>query len=267
MSIVAPESLYHRIHGPNPPAKTPVVFLHGLMGFAANWGKIWPKIEGAGLSCLVLDQRGHGRSEKPATGYSPDDYAHDLRGLLEFVGWNRAHIVGHSMGGRVALHFCALYPEFAASLTMEDSGAEARPDRLLWIKELLGKIPTPFPDRDSAKAFFEQHYRNDPMTGWFLHANLEEKSGGQWDWRFHAPGMVETVASGRQMNAMKEFSSLSVPTLLVRGGRSVEFTADEAERMRDSRENVKLVTIPGAGHFVHAEKPEEFSSALLEFLA
>lgn len=264
MSIVPPETLYHRVHGPNPPERTPVVFLHGLMGFAANWGKIWPKFEGD-RSCLVLDQRGHGRSAKPAAGYDPSDYAGDLAALLDRLGWKRVHLVGHSMGGRVALRFCSLNANRAASLVMEDSGVESRPERTDWIRDLLSSVPTPFGDRETAKHFFEANFRTDPMTGSFLFSNLETQDGAL-RWRFHAPGMVETVEKGRATNAMKEFCLLHLPTLLVRGGRSAEFPADEAERMRDCRKGVELVTIAGAGHFVHAEKPEEFTTSLREFL-
>ena len=128
MSIVPPDQLHYRLLTPSSPGKTPVVFLHGVMGFAANWGKIWPYFQEE-RPVLVLDQRGHGRSAKPDTGYTPSDYAGDLKGLLSQLGLGACHIVGHSMGGRVALRFVSLYPEHAASLTMEDSGVETNGDR------------------------------------------------------------------------------------------------------------------------------------------
>jgi len=265
MSIVDPKLIYHRIYPAESPGEVPVVLLHGLMGFAANWGKVWPTLH-TNRSVLVLDQRGHGRSPKPQTGYSPSDYAGDLAALLDFLQWDRAHIVGHSMGGRVALRFASLHPDRTASLTMEDSGAESRPDRVNWIRDLLASVPTPFPNRELAKTFFTEHFKDDPMTGGFLHANLEQNEDGTLDWRFHAPGMIETVETGRATNAMKEFSELKAPTLIVRGGRSVEFPAPEAKAMAESRANAELVTIEGAGHFVHAEKPQEFTSALIRFL-
>ena len=268
MSIVEPKLIYHRIHGPEitPPGALPVVLLHGLMGFSANWGKVWPELH-AQRSVLVLDQRGHGRSPKPKFGYSPSDYAMDLRGLMVQLGWEKAHIVGHSMGGRVALRFASLYPELTASLTMEDSGAASRPERVLWIQNLLASVPTPFHSREQAKEFFAENYRSDPMTGGFLHANLEQKEDGTFDWRFHAPGMIETVELGRATDAMREFSELKAPTLLVRGSRSAEFPAGEAKAMAAARKNVSLITTEGAGHYVHAEKPQEFTRALAQFLS
>lgn len=267
MSIVDPTQIYHRVHGPeSPPSGThPVVLLHGLMGFAANWGKIWPGLHER-RRVLVLDQRGHGRSAKPAGGYSPTDYARDLQALLDHLGWERAHVVGHSMGGRVALRFASLYPGRTVTLSMEDSGVAARPERVQWIQKLLGSVPTPFSDRESAKTFFAENFRDDPLTGGFLHANLEQKESGLWDWRFYAPGMIETIQTGRATDATAEFAELDVPTLLFRGERSKEFPADEADAMARARPNVRLVTVDEAGHYVHAEKPQEFTEPLARFL-
>lgn len=267
MSIVPPDSLYHRVQGPDAPpnGRAPIVFLHGLMGFSANWGKIWPHFREE-RQVLVLDQRGHGKSAKPAHGYSPSDYARDLQGLLSRLGWEKCHIVGHSMGGRVALRFVSLFPEHSLTLTMEDSGAESYPERLDWIKNLLGGIPTPFSSREEAKKYFEVNFTHDPLTGSFLHANLESAEDGKMDWRFYAPGMIETVATGRVTDAMPEFAALKIPTLLFRGERSHEFPAEEALRMQKSRPDVELVTVAGAGHYVHAEQPAAFSAALQDFI-
>jgi pimeloyl-ACP methyl ester carboxylesterase len=235
------------------------------MGFAANWGKVWPHFQ-ENRPVLVLDQRGHGRSEKPDTGYAPSDYAGDLAALLRELGWGKCHIVGHSMGGRVALRFVSLHPEFARSLCLEDSGVETNAERVEWIRGLLGGVPTPFHERETAKRFFEENFRDDPMTGSFLHANLETKEDGLIDWRFQKPGMIETVVKGRATDAAAEFKALSLPTLLIRGGRSTHLSIGEAERMAASRPNVELVEISGAGHYVHAEKPAEFCRALDEFI-
>ena len=104
------------------------------------------------------------------------------------------------------------------------------------------------------------------MTGGFLHANLEQKEDGSLGWRFFPAGMIETVELGRAQDAMAEFSRIEAPTLLIRGSLSREFPQDEAEKMQRSRNNVRLVVLEGAGHFVHAEKPGEFTKALLDFL-
>lgn len=264
MSIGEKNSINYRIHGTDS-SKLPVVLLHGLMGFAGNWGKIWPKLNDRRV--LVLDQRGHGKSfHAPAGAYGPDEYAADVYRVLKDIGWEKAHVVGHSMGGRVALRFASTYPQICSSLTLEDSGTESNPTRIQWIRNLLGTIPTPFSNREAAKKYFDDAFKSDPMTGTFLHANLESKENGQQDWRFFPNGMIETVEKGRATDATDELKNLSIPTLIVRGSRSIEFPEDEAKRMSNLRNTIELKTVDGAGHFVHAEKPEEFAHFLLEFL-
>lgn len=266
MSIASNFPLHYRVIEPeNANHFTPVVFLHGLMGFSSNWGKIWPALQEQ-YPVLVYDQRGHGKSHKPAKGYSPSDYAQDLRALLDHLQWPKVHVVGHSMGGRVALRFCTEFPERVKSVVIEDSGMTANPKRVQWIQDLLGSIPTPFADRASAKKFFDEKYASDVMLGGFLHANLETKPDGQVDWRFYAPGMVETIVAGRATDAMAEFAKLNIPTLIVRGGRSLEFPKSEMAEMQRILPEAKYEEIPGAGHFVHAEKPVEFSLILKNFL-
>lgn len=166
----------------------------------------------------------------------------------------------------MALRFASLFPDRAASLTMEDSGAEARPERVNWICDLLASVPTPFKNRDEARIYFAENFHDDPLTGGFLHANLEEKENGLLDWRFYAPGMIETIETGRATDAIREFSDLALPTLILRGARSKEFSAPEAKLMAESRGKVSLITIEGAGHFLHAEKPQEFTRVLAQFL-
>lgn len=289
MSSMEPNQLYHRILGTpyQEGGPTPIVFLHGLMGFAANWGKIWPHFQES-RPILVLDQRGHGKSFKPATGYDPSDYARDLHGLLGslgagsgtgpsgtsdasgfsgYSGWKKIIVVGHSMGGRVALRFASLFPEMTAALVLEDSGMEANPVRVNWIRGLLEKAPTPFANREAAKKYFDKEYASDLMTGGFLFSNLVADESGRMDWRFQKNGMVETIERGRALDAMGELATLRAPTLIIRGERSREFPRDEAERMAALREGISLEEIPGAGHFVHAEKPVEFCRILEGFLA
>ncbi|MCO5142465.1 MAG: alpha/beta hydrolase [Oligoflexia bacterium] len=272
MSTETNQNIYFRVLGPQDPNleilkdKSPIVFLHGLMGFSANWGKIWPSFQD-NRNVLVLDQRGHGKSPKPLTGYSPKNYADDLYSLLTKLGWAKIHLVGHSMGGRVAVEFAHLYPNLLHSLIIEDSGMDANPSRLNWIKNLLGKIPTPFPNREVAKKFFQDHFIDDPMTGTFLHANLEQKTDETYDWKFYPKGMIETIELGRAQNAIDMFSSLNLPILIIRGSLSKEFPQEEAEKMVTSNANAHLITIKDAGHFVHAQQPQAFVNALDTFIS
>lgn len=98
-----------------------LVFLHGVMGFGLNWRTI-TKVFDPYFRCLVYDQRGHGRSFHPESGYAPEDYANDLEQILEELSWNKISLVGHSMGGRNALEFAHRFSARVEKLVIEDIG-------------------------------------------------------------------------------------------------------------------------------------------------
>src|SRR5690606_32763910 len=102
---------------------------------------------------LTYDQRGHGRSFKPESGYSPEDYANDLEKILNELGWERIHLVGHSMGGRNALSFASRFPQRVISLVIEDISPESNPGDVARYEKLLNRVPTPFQSKKDAKDF------------------------------------------------------------------------------------------------------------------
>src|SRR4051812_15656878 len=114
---MALSQFHHQIAGN--PAGHKLVFLHGLMGSASNWRKITPAFEND-YQILIYDQRGHGRSFKPISGYTPADFAGDLKNIIDELGWEKIHLVGHSMGGRNALEFAQLFPRRIDHLVIED---------------------------------------------------------------------------------------------------------------------------------------------------
>src|SRR5919202_6536227 len=106
----------------------PLVLLHGLRDQAHGWDAVAPGLVGHG-HVLALDQRGHGASDWPPTGYAPEDFAADLAAFLDVLDLAATPpvVVGHSMGGRTALAFAARYPDRLRGLVVVDVGASARP--------------------------------------------------------------------------------------------------------------------------------------------
>ncbi len=248
------------------------VFLHGLMGFLNNWKKITSQLDST-EQCLCYDQRGHGRSFKPQTGYAPEDYANDLKALTEELGWDRFILVGHSMGGRNALVFTDRYPERVEKLVIEDIGPESSESSAQFFHRLLGAVPTPFKTRVEARDFFQNEFASKVRTkesvraiGAFLHANLVETEEGLWDWRFYKEGILESVHAGRVQERWSEIQNLKVPTLWIRGENSQELSSETFQKVLQTNKMIQGVEIAGAGHWVHSEKPEEFTKALKNFV-
>lgn len=276
MSILS--NFHYSILGTNTQQR--VVFIHGLMAFAANWRKIANRLEND-FQCLIYDQRGHGRSFKPdvksATGesnYSPEAFAEDLNKITDELGWDTFHLVGHSMGGRNAMVFAHMYPEKVRTLTIEDMGPDSDPSMMGYYENMLGNIPTPFVDKTAVKNFFENDFKNgfaskEPPTvlSTFLQANLEEKENGSYDWRFSKQAVYEITREGHLKDRWLEVTSFKMPVLLIRGEKSHILKQETYEKMLAVNPNIQGVELAGAGHWVHYEKFEEFVQHFRQFVA
>jgi pimeloyl-ACP methyl ester carboxylesterase len=248
-----------------------LVFLHGVMGFAANWRRIAKAFE-QDFEVLVYDQRGHGRSFQPAVGYGPEDYSEDLRKILDELGWNEIYLVGHSMGGRVAFHFASTHPDRVTRLVIEDIGPSMDPASTSQIIRILDTVPVPFASKRTAKDWFDTRFlelfasnRQKEGLAAYLYANLIENENGEAVWRFNETGIRESVIQGRAQERWEDIADLPVPTLLVRGELSHDLPRETFDRMLTLNRNIKGVEIKGAGHWVHSDRPEEFIAALRSF--
>jgi len=250
-----------------------IVFVHGLMAFAANWRKIANRLE-SDFQCLIYDQRGHGRSFKPESGYSPEVFAEDLDKITTELGWDKFHLVGHSMGGRNVMVFANLYPHKVRTLTIEDMSPDRDPAMEAYYHNMLGGIPTPFASKDAVKEFFANDFRKifkskEPpaVLSTFLQANMEEKPNGQFDWRFSKNAVFEIVKEGHLKDRWLEVSSFKMPVLLIRGENSHIFSRESYEKMLAINPNIEGVEIAGTGHWIHYEKFEEFVLCFRNFIA
>jgi pimeloyl-ACP methyl ester carboxylesterase len=249
-----------------------LVFLHGVMGFAANWRRIAKAFEQE-YQILVYDQRGHGRSFQPAIGYGPEEYADDLEKILDELGWQSINLVGHSMGGRVALHFAAQNPTRVTRLVIEDIGPSMYHAGASFITKMLDAIPVPFASKREAKEWFDTEFLrlfaespNREGLAAYLYANLTEDEQKRAVWRFYEPGVRESIAQGRAQERWDEVAELKMPTLVIRGEFSRDLPRDIFERMLAINPRLQGVEIAGAGHWVHSDQAEEFIRVLGAFL-
>lgn len=241
-----------------------VIFLHGLLGYGANWRRITPHFEDK-YRVLLFDQRGHGRSMKPGTGhYRPEDYASDVLFLMDHFDISQALLVGHSMGGRNALCFTTAYPERVKKLVIEDIGPEAQPDSLANMRELLESVPVPFKNKFEAKSFLLSEFK-EAKLGQYLYSNLIETEDGKITWQFSVADMLETIREGRTSDRWNEWHAVQCPVLIIRGENSDELSREVYERMLHESRVAQGIEIKGTGHWVHFEKPDEFARDVLKF--
>ncbi len=268
MSVL--ERFHHHITGT--PGQPRLVFLHGLMGSAANWRKITSNLNKE-FEMLTFDQRGHGRSINPPTGYQPEDYAQDLEALLAELGWDKIFLLGHSMGGRNALMYAHLFPHRINKLIIEDITPEAELKSAERIEFLLGLVPRPFKNRAAAKEFFAKGFverlkgtANAKTLADYFYTNIEEKDDGTADWRFFLPGILESLHVARDRDYWPEVKALKMPTLIIRGSESKDLDQGDYEKMLQCNPMLQGVVIEGAGHWVHYDQSAAFTEALRSFL-
>lgn len=247
------------------PSDKKLVFLHGLLGFSSNWRRISRDFVSE-FEILIYDQRGHGKSFKPKVGYRPEDFSTDLLEIINELGWEKIFLVGHSLGGRNALNFAFRFPERVEKLVIEDIAPNGSTEAVEKFERMFASIPTPFANKVEAKQFLMNDF-SDPKMGSFLYSNIEETASGKYDWKFSRKAIMEAVIEGRSRDRWEEVVELKVPTLLIRGGESEDLTPANFEKMLLLNPLIQGRVIAGSGHWVHFDKPEEFSAAIRTFFA
>ena len=254
---VAGGELYYEVGG----SGEPVVLIHGGFGDRRMWDDQFDALA-RDYRVLRYDHRGFGRSPAPDTAYSP---VRDLIALLDRAEMGRAHVVGNSLGGALAITFSILHPERVRSLTVVASGADGFRYPKADIEAITEVI-----------ALMRGGKQEEALTKWLANPMLSvvntepavkekvermvrENAG---IWRMDAWPQQPITPSARE-----RLGGLRVPTLVVIGDRdaaSVQRFADSTARMIPGAERVVM---EGTDHLPHMEKPAEFNRLLLEFLS
>lgn len=239
---------------------TPLVVIHGLLGSADNWRSHVKQWQQRGR-VIALDLRNHGRSPH-STGMSYADMARDVLALLDRLEVARAHVLGHSMGGKVAITLARLAPERLASLIVADVAPQAyghgHDKELGALRRVRDALPA---DRRAADALMAEYIDERP-TRLFLATNLVRGEGGMTV-RVGLDEIADDYAS--ISGAPDGEGAYEGPTLVVRGARSSYVTDAMLPALREVLPRAELETLD-AGHWLHAERPEEFQAAVNAFL-
>jgi pimeloyl-ACP methyl ester carboxylesterase len=242
-----------------------VVLLHGLFGSLANWRSVARSLSER-YTVYSVDLRNHGRSPwDPVHTYSA--LTCDVAAVLDDEGIPKAHVIGHSMGGKVAMNFALTYPERVECLVVVDIAPDrhATEGELRSILDALLAIDVErIESRDDADSALRASVA-DPAVRAFLLMNLRRSEDGRgFRWRPNLQSLNEnwpSLAAGVTTTA-----PWCGPTLFVRGQRSAYIRAENEGRIVALFPNTEIVSIEGAGHWVHADAPEAFVDVVSRFL-
>jgi 2-succinyl-6-hydroxy-2,4-cyclohexadiene-1-carboxylate synthase len=246
-----------------------LVMLHGFTGSAAGWGRQLDTLAAYGLRVIALDLLGHGQSGAPddPRRYGIEYCRQDILAALQELGVSKgqAILLGYSMGGRIALYtafsgfFRALILE-SASPGLEDPAE--REQRRISDEALAASI-----ERDGVQAFIER-WEKLPLFASQKTLPLESRETlRRQRLQNRATGLAQSlrgVGLGVQPSLYARLPVLHIPVLLIAGELDIKFTAI-ARHMAQALPQSQLRIIPGAGHTIHLERPEEFVSLVRDF--
>ena len=239
----------------------PLIILHGLFGSLDNWmtlGKKWAE----NRLVVLVDQRNHGNSFH-ADEFNYQVMANDLLNLMKHLKLEKAIILGHSMGGKTAMHFATEFPEKVEKLIVADIGPRYYPIHHQTILKAFYSVPvSELNSRNEADDIVSQLISDFGIRQFLLKNLSRDKDGFSWKMNLDIIAKnIEEVGKALNQNA-----SFSEPTLFVRGSKSDYILNKDVNLIHSIFTDSKVETIEGAGHWVHAEKPNEFYETVSTFI-
>ncbi len=252
-----------------------VLLIHGMAGSSRTWRDVMPALAEK-YTVIAPDLLGHGESAKPMGDYSLGAHASGVRDLLGALGFDRATIVGQSLGGGVAMQLAYQHPMLAERLVLIGSGGlgrEVNPIlRLFTLPGVQWLMPIIFPSfvaekgNEVAKGLAKHGWRNPHLAEmWRAYTGLAEAE--------NRSAFVKTLRAvidpgGQSISATDRlYLTSTLPTLIMWGDKDPIIPVRHAYSAHEAMPNSRLEIFEGAGHFPHVERPEEVVAHLLDFLA
>jgi pimeloyl-ACP methyl ester carboxylesterase len=240
----------------------PVLIIHGLFGMLDNWQTFARKLSDE-FQVFIIDLPNHGRSPE----LFPVNYpimSEVLKEFMESQWLHSAHIIGHSMGGKVGMQLALDHPEFVSKLVVVDIAPTAYNgghEEILSAME--GLSPDELNNRSEAKKSLIGKLKHEAVVD-FLMKNLSRTRTGGYQWKFSLENLKRAYTDILQpIHSDNEYEG---PVLFVKGGSSQYINNEHLEVINRYFPEYRLETIENAGHWVHADQPEALLHLIRTFL-
>lgn len=240
----------------------PIVILHGLMGSLDNWQSIAKKLSEKN-KVFVIDQRNHGKS--PHTlDFNYDLLSDDIFHFFKIHQIERAHIIGHSMGGKVAMFFALKYTSLVNKLIAVDIAPTIYGDQHSFIFDSLMAIDlSTIETREQVNSILSNRI-NDESTVSFLMKGLTRDDENKFMWRFNVESLYNNYGAIAGFPVVS--TSFDGEVLFIKGQLSNYINSENYGDILRYFPNHELVEIAGTGHWVHAEDPIGFIDVVSNFI-
>jgi esterase len=262
--------LFYRKFGDGPP----LIILHGLYGSSDNWVTIAKRLADS-FTVYLPDQRNHGQSPHSET-HDYDSMRDDLFELVTNLHLRRFFLAGHSMGGKTAIAFALKWPEMLNGLEIADVSPFANENNrlpvfnqhLTILKTILSIDPGTIRSRGDAERLLSEKISSEKERGLIL-KNLQRNSGDIFSWKLNALSLYKNLDNIMAAINLEEGLSLPVtgfPVIFLKGSYSNYLTATDVTGIRRIFPAAEFIVINGAGHWIHADKPDEVIDNLRKLL-
>ena len=240
----------------------PLIIMHGVFGSSDNWQTLG-KVFAEKFKVYLIDLRNHGNSPH-SDEFDYTLMVSDVIELMEDEGLSKAHILGHSMGGKVAMHLATQHAEKVDKLVVVDIAPKYYPPHHQQIFDGFHSVDLDNlenrkdADDQMAKVISNMGVRQ------FILKNLDRKKDGSFDWKLNVDAIEKSIEKvGEGIEGDVSFNGTS---LFVAGGKSDYITDADHDLIREHFPKAIVATVKDAGHWVHAEKPKELGEMVMEFL-
>jgi pimeloyl-ACP methyl ester carboxylesterase len=240
-----------------------LIIVHGFLGSLDNWHTLASLWGENGLTVYALDMRNHGRSPHTAT-HTIAEMVDDVYDFMHEHNISQAVLLGHSMGGKVAMQFTLTYPDQVSKLIVADMAPReykhGHDEVFKAIESVDLKTIKTRKEADEAM----QPYLGDFSTRQFVLKNLERNELGGYSWKFN----FDTLKRDYEdiLKPIYSNHSFSKPVLFLKGELSLYIKERDNEHIHQLFPQAKIASVPDAGHWLHAEQPKLFFEEVLQFV-
>jgi pimeloyl-ACP methyl ester carboxylesterase len=253
-------SLYYETHGNG----HPLLLISGLNSDNASWSGVCGKLA-KHFRVITFDNRGSGRSDTPDKAYSIREMAEDAIALLDYLKIKKCHVIGHSMGGYIAQMLAIYYPERIGKLILEATAPVSTARNNMLISDFLKRFEK---DHDNEALMQSWAYWSfSPKT--FVRKNYIVafiKNASAYPYLQSAQGFKGQIDAIKSFNVCDRVKKIKAKTFVIIGSDDILIYPVESMKLVKCIKGSVFEEIKDAGHCVHVEKPDVFTSKVMQFL-